>query len=68
MSAGRRDPRTLPVRTGVVPLAGLGTRMLPMTKALAKGMLPVIDRPVVEYIVREAAAAGLTRLVQAQVP
>lgn len=51
------------VRTGVVPLAGLGTRMLPMTKALAKGMLPVIDMPVVQYIAREAAAAGLTRLL-----
>ena len=51
------------VRTGVVPLAGLGTRMLPMTKALAKGMLPVIDMPVVQYIAHEAAAAGLTRLL-----
>ncbi len=46
-----------------MPLAGLGTRMLPETKAVAKGMLPVIDTPVVQYITREAAAAGLSRLV-----
>jgi UTP--glucose-1-phosphate uridylyltransferase len=52
-----------PVRTGVVPLAGLGTRMLPMTKAVAKGMLPVLDMPVVQYIAREAAEAGLSKLV-----
>lgn len=58
-----RDPRALPVRTGVVPLAGLGTRMLPVTKALAKGMLPVIDKPVVQYVADEAAEAGLTSLV-----
>lgn len=58
-----RDARDLPVRTGVVPLAGLGTRMLPMTKALAKGMLPVVDMPVVQYIAGEAAAAGLSSLV-----
>lgn len=60
---GAADPRELPVRAGVVPLAGLGTRMLPITKAVAKGMLPVIDRPVVQYIADEAAAAGLTSLV-----
>ncbi|MGI9005460.1 MAG: UTP--glucose-1-phosphate uridylyltransferase [Streptosporangiaceae bacterium] len=57
------DPRPVPVRTGIVPLAGLGTRMLPVTKAVAKGMLPVIDTPVVQYITQEAAAAGLRRLV-----
>jgi UTP--glucose-1-phosphate uridylyltransferase len=61
--SGPDDGGGLPVRTGVVPLAGLGTRMLPMTKALAKGMLPVIDMPVVQYIAREAATAGLTRLL-----
>ncbi|HEX9066427.1 MAG TPA: sugar phosphate nucleotidyltransferase [Streptosporangiaceae bacterium] len=61
--ASGQDPRELPVRTAVVPVAGLGTRMLPVTKALAKGMLPVIDKPVVQYIAEEAAAAGLTRLV-----
>ena len=63
MSTGDRDPAAVPVRTGVVPLAGLGTRMLPMAKALPKGMLPVIDTPVVQYITREAAAAGLARLL-----
>jgi UTP--glucose-1-phosphate uridylyltransferase len=56
-------PRGSPVSTGVVPLAGLGTRMLPVTKALAKGLLPVIDMPVVQYIAAEATAAGLRKLV-----
>lgn len=58
-----RDRRDVPVTTAVVPLAGLGTRLLPMTKALAKGMIPVIDTPVVQYIAQEAAAAGVTDMV-----
>ena len=53
----RRDRH---VRKAVIPLAGLGTRLLPATKAVPKGMLPLIDKPVVQYIVEEAAAAGLT--------
>jgi UTP--glucose-1-phosphate uridylyltransferase len=48
------------VRKAIIPLAGLGTRLLPATKVLPKGMLPLIDRPVVQYVVEEAAAAGLT--------
>lgn len=47
-------------RTAIIPVAGLGTRLLPATKALPKGMLPLIDRPAVQYVVEEAAAAGLT--------
>src|SRR5215472_5466832 len=50
-------------RTAVIPVAGLGTRLLPATKALPKGMLPLIDRPAVQYVVEEAAAAGLTDVV-----
>lgn len=53
----RRDRQ---VRKAVIPLAGLGTRLLPATKAVPKGMLPLIDKPVVQYIVEEAAAAGMT--------
>jgi UTP--glucose-1-phosphate uridylyltransferase len=51
------------VRAAVIPVAGLGTRMLPVTRAIPKGMLPVIDKPVVQYVVEEAAAAGLTDIV-----
>ncbi|MCK9508578.1 MAG: UTP--glucose-1-phosphate uridylyltransferase GalU [Pigmentiphaga sp.] len=52
-----------PVRTAVFPVAGLGTRFLPATKAMPKEMLPVIDRPLIQYAVDEAVAAGMTNLV-----
>ena len=51
------------VRTAVFPVAGLGTRMLPMTRAVPKEMLPVADRPLIQYAVEEAVAAGATDLV-----
>src|SRR5205823_5880219 len=44
----------------VIPAAGLGTRFLPATKAVPKELLPVVDKPALEYIVEEAAAAGIT--------
>ncbi|KAB1660406.1 UTP--glucose-1-phosphate uridylyltransferase GalU [Pseudoclavibacter chungangensis] len=46
-------------RKAVIPAAGLGTRFLPATKAMPKEMLPVVDRPAIQYVVEEAAAAGL---------
>ncbi|OVZ59497.1 UTP--glucose-1-phosphate uridylyltransferase [Pigmentiphaga sp. NML080357] len=52
-----------PVRTAVFPVAGLGTRFLPATKAMPKEMLPVIDKPLIQYAVEEAAAAGITTMV-----
>ncbi len=52
-----------PVTTAVILAAGLGTRMLPATKAIPKEMLPIVDRPLVQYCVDEALAAGLTRIV-----
>lgn len=51
------------VRKAVIPVAGLGTRMLPMTKAIPKEMLPIVDKPMIQYIVDECAAAGLTDIV-----
>jgi UTP--glucose-1-phosphate uridylyltransferase len=48
-----------PVRKAVLPAAGLGTRFLPATKAMPKEMLPVVDKPAVQYVVEEAVAAGL---------
>src|SRR5699024_3236937 len=48
---------------GVLPAAGLGTRLLPATKAQPKEMLPILDKPTIQYVVEEAAAAGLTELI-----
>jgi UTP--glucose-1-phosphate uridylyltransferase len=48
------------VRKAVIPAAGLGTRFLPATKATPKEMLPVVDKPAIQYVVEEAARAGLT--------
>jgi UTP--glucose-1-phosphate uridylyltransferase len=53
-------PRTQQVTKAVVPAAGLGTRFLPATKATPKEMLPVVDKPAIQYVVEEAVAAGLT--------
>jgi UTP--glucose-1-phosphate uridylyltransferase len=47
------------VRKAVIPAAGLGTRFLPATKAMPKEMLPVVDRPSIQYVVEEAVAAGI---------
>jgi UTP--glucose-1-phosphate uridylyltransferase len=51
------------VRKAVFPVAGLGTRFLPATKASPKEMLPVVDKPLIQYAVEEAAAAGITDMV-----
>lgn len=51
------------VRRAVFPAAGLGTRFLPATKAVQKELLPLVDRPLVEYAVREATAAGIEELI-----
>ncbi len=48
-----------PLRKAVIPVAGLGTRFLPATKAVAKEMLPVVDKPLIQYAVEEARAAGI---------
>ena len=47
----------------VIPVAGLGTRMLPATKAIPKEMLPVVDKPLIQYIVAECVAAGIKDIV-----
>ncbi|GAA3912788.1 UTP--glucose-1-phosphate uridylyltransferase GalU [Litoribacillus peritrichatus] len=47
----------------VIPVAGLGTRMLPATKAIPKEMLPVVDKPLIQYVVNEAIAAGINEIV-----
>lgn len=52
-----------PVRKVVFPVAGMGTRFLPATKAMPKEMLPVVDKPLIQYAVEEAAAAGVTDMI-----
>ena len=51
------------IRKAVFPVAGLGTRFLPATKASPKEMLPVVDKPLIQYAVEEAVAAGMTQMV-----
>ena len=52
-----------PLRKAVLPVAGFGTRVLPATKAIPKEMLPVFDRPAIQYVVDEALAAGIEHLI-----
>ena len=51
------------IRKAVIPAAGMGTRFLPATKAMPKEMLPVVDKPAIQYVVEEAAAAGFTEII-----
>ncbi|MEL6685994.1 MAG: UTP--glucose-1-phosphate uridylyltransferase GalU [Pseudomonadota bacterium] len=54
---------TTAVRTAVLPVAGFGTRVLPATKTIPKEMLPVVDRPALQYVVNEALEAGIEHIV-----
>ena len=51
------------IRKAVFPVAGLGTRFLPATKASPKEMLPVVDKPLIQYAVEEAYAAGIRHMI-----
>jgi UTP--glucose-1-phosphate uridylyltransferase len=57
------QPVTRSARKAVIPVAGMGTRFLPATKAVPKELLPVVDRPALQYIVEEAARAGLPEVL-----
>ena len=57
------SPPQRPARKAVIPVAGMGTRFLPATKAVPKELLPVVDRPALQYIVEEAARAGLPEVL-----
>ena len=52
----------MPIRKGVIPAAGLGTRFLPASKAVPKVLLPIVDRPIIQYAVEEMARAGITQI------
>ncbi len=56
-------PSSRPARKAVIPVAGMGTRFLPATKAVPKELLPVVDRPALQYIVEEVARAGLPEVL-----
>ena len=51
------------VTKAVIPAAGLGTRVLPATKAMPKGMLPIVDKPAIQYLVEEAVRSGITDIL-----
>lgn len=60
MSTRRTSPK---IRKAVIPAAGFGTRFLPQTKAMPKEMLPIVDKPVIQYVVEEIVASGITDIV-----
>ena len=51
------------IRKAVIPAAGLGTRFLPATKAMAKEMMPVMDKPVIQFIVEEVVKSGIEEIL-----
>ncbi|WP_292343710.1 sugar phosphate nucleotidyltransferase, partial [Methanohalophilus sp. DAL1] len=51
------------VKKAVIPVAGLGTRFLPVTKSMPKEMLPIIDTPVIHYVVQEAIESGIDDII-----
>ena len=63
LSSRRSRHRMKPIRKAVFPVAGLGTRFLPATKAMPKEMLPVVDRPLIQHVVDEAREAGIEHFI-----
>jgi UTP--glucose-1-phosphate uridylyltransferase len=55
--------KTQKIRKAVIPAAGFGTRFLPQTKAMPKEMLPIVDKPVIQYVVEELVASGITDII-----
>lgn len=55
----RKEGHCMKIRKAIIPAAGLGTRFLPATKAMPKEMLPIVDKPTIQYIVEEAVASGI---------
>jgi len=51
------------ITKAVIPAAGLGTRFLPATKSMPKEMLPIIDKPIIQYVVEEAIASGIEDII-----
>src|ERR1700691_3164962 len=57
------NPKAKKVRKAVLPVAGLGTRFLPATKAIPKEMLPIVDKPLIQYAVEECIASGIEHII-----
>src|SRR5437868_14043232 len=57
------SPTVKRVRKAVIPAAGMGTRFLPATKSIPKEVLPIVDKPAIQYVVEEAVAAGITDIL-----
>src|ERR1700756_504153 len=51
------------IRKAIIPAAGFGTRFLPQTKAMPKEMLPIVDKPVIQYVVEEIVASGIENII-----
>ena len=51
------------IKKAIIPVAGLGTRMLPATKAIPKELLPILDKPLIQYVVEEAISAGIKEII-----
>ena len=58
----------MPVRKAVIPAAGLGTRFLPVTKSVPKELLPILDRPMLQYVVEEAVEGGVEEVIVVTAP
>ena len=58
----------MPIRKAVIPAAGLGTRFLPVTKSVPKELLPILDKPMLQYVVEEAAEAGIQEVIVVSAP
>lgn len=58
----------MPIRKAVIPAAGLGTRFLPVTKSVPKELLPILDKPMLQYVVEEAAEAGVEEIIVVSAP
>ena len=56
-------PNNLPITKAVIAAAGFGTRFLPQTKAMPKEMLPLIDKPIIQYVVEELVEAGIKDII-----
>ena len=52
------------VKKAVIPVAGLGTRLSPATKAIPKELLPLVDKPLIQYVVNECISAGITEMLR----
>ena len=59
----KKPKQVKPIRKAVIPVAGMGTRFLPASKAIPKEMLTIVDRPTIQYIVEEVVASGIEEVI-----